>query len=142
MDERVDVKILETLGELDKGVQLPVGLRVDIFAAGDDGPARLLSSRFHLCNRSFFLSQEAGKQSGGSNRTVHIEHWYCVQHEVQRSKVHNSRQPQNCKQDINPAKDSGEGSSVSRGKDCNSQRDHSADNVKPIMVHGQRDFAG
>jgi len=31
MDERVDVKILETLGELDKGVQLPVGLRVDIF---------------------------------------------------------------------------------------------------------------
>jgi len=29
--ERVDVKILETLVELDKGVELPVGLRVDTF---------------------------------------------------------------------------------------------------------------
>jgi ABC exporter DevB family membrane fusion protein len=33
--ERVDVKILETLVELDKGVQLPVGLRVDTFVVGD-----------------------------------------------------------------------------------------------------------
>ena len=33
--ERVDVKILETLIELDKGVQLPVGLRVDSYVVGD-----------------------------------------------------------------------------------------------------------
>ncbi len=33
--ERVDVKILETLIELDKGVQLPVGLRVDTFVVAD-----------------------------------------------------------------------------------------------------------
>jgi HlyD family secretion protein len=34
--ERVDVKILETLVELDKGVQLPVGLRVDTFVVNDN----------------------------------------------------------------------------------------------------------
>jgi HlyD family secretion protein len=34
--ERVDVKILETLVELDKGVQLPVGLRVDTFVVGSE----------------------------------------------------------------------------------------------------------
>ena len=34
--ERVDVKILETLVELDKGVQLPVGLRVDTFVVNQD----------------------------------------------------------------------------------------------------------
>jgi HlyD family secretion protein len=33
--ERVDTKILETLVELDKGAQLPVGLRVDAFILGD-----------------------------------------------------------------------------------------------------------
>jgi HlyD family secretion protein len=33
--ERVDVKILETLVELDKGVQLPVGLRVDTYVVTD-----------------------------------------------------------------------------------------------------------
>jgi HlyD family secretion protein len=33
--ERVDTKILETLVELDKGAQLPVGLRVDAFIVGD-----------------------------------------------------------------------------------------------------------
>lgn len=33
--ERVDTKILETLVELDKGVQLPVGLRVDAFIVAD-----------------------------------------------------------------------------------------------------------
>jgi hypothetical protein len=31
----VDTKILETLVELDKGAQLPVGLRVDAFILGD-----------------------------------------------------------------------------------------------------------
>jgi HlyD family secretion protein len=36
-NERVDVKILETLVELDKGVQLPVGLRVDTFIVRDGG---------------------------------------------------------------------------------------------------------
>jgi hypothetical protein len=30
------VKILETLVELDKGVQLPVGLRVDTFVVNDN----------------------------------------------------------------------------------------------------------
>jgi HlyD family secretion protein len=35
--ERVDVKILETLVELDKGVQLPVGLRVDTYVVADSG---------------------------------------------------------------------------------------------------------
>ncbi len=35
--ERVDTKILETLVELDKGAQLPVGLRVDAFILGE-GP--------------------------------------------------------------------------------------------------------
>lgn len=35
--ERVDTKILETLVELDKGPQLPVGLRVDAFILGE-GP--------------------------------------------------------------------------------------------------------
>jgi HlyD family secretion protein len=34
--ERVDTKILETLVELDKGTQLPVGLRVDAFIVADD----------------------------------------------------------------------------------------------------------
>lgn len=34
--ERVDTKILETLLELDKGAQLPVGLRVDAFIVGDN----------------------------------------------------------------------------------------------------------
>jgi multidrug resistance efflux pump len=34
--EHVDVKILETLVELDKGVQLPVGLRVDTFVVNDN----------------------------------------------------------------------------------------------------------
>lgn len=33
--ERVDTKILETLVELDSGVQLPMGLRVDAFILGD-----------------------------------------------------------------------------------------------------------
>ena len=33
--ERVDVKILETLVELDKGMQLPVGLRVDTYVVTD-----------------------------------------------------------------------------------------------------------
>ena len=33
--EHVDKKILETLVELDKGVQLPVGLRVDSYIVGD-----------------------------------------------------------------------------------------------------------
>ena len=32
--ERVDTKILETLVELDKGAQLPVGLRMDAFILG------------------------------------------------------------------------------------------------------------
>ena len=35
-NERVDVKILETLVELDKGVELPVGLRVDTFVVSDN----------------------------------------------------------------------------------------------------------
>lgn len=35
--ERVDTKILETLVELDDGVQLPVGLRVDAFIVGNGG---------------------------------------------------------------------------------------------------------
>lgn len=34
--ERVDTKILETLVELEKGTQLPVGLRVDAFILGDN----------------------------------------------------------------------------------------------------------
>jgi HlyD family secretion protein len=34
--ERVDTKILEALVELDRGVQLPMGLRVDAFILGDD----------------------------------------------------------------------------------------------------------
>ena len=33
--ERVDRKILETLVELDKGVEIPVGLRVDTYIVGD-----------------------------------------------------------------------------------------------------------
>jgi HlyD family secretion protein len=33
--ERVDTKILETLVDLDKGAQLPVGLRVDAFIVGN-----------------------------------------------------------------------------------------------------------
>jgi len=33
--ERVDRKILETLVELDKGAELPVGLRVDTYIVGD-----------------------------------------------------------------------------------------------------------
>ncbi len=37
--ERVDTKILETLVELDNGVQLPVGLRVDAFILADAGDA-------------------------------------------------------------------------------------------------------
>ena len=35
--ERVDTKILETLVELDQGVQLPVGLRVDAYIVQDGG---------------------------------------------------------------------------------------------------------
>lgn len=35
--ERVDRKILETLVELDKGVDIPVGLRVDTYIVGDRG---------------------------------------------------------------------------------------------------------
>lgn len=35
--ERVDTKILETLVELDRGVQLPVGLRVDAYIESKDG---------------------------------------------------------------------------------------------------------
>jgi ABC exporter DevB family membrane fusion protein len=35
--EHVDKKILETLVELDQGVQLPVGLRVDSYIVGDGG---------------------------------------------------------------------------------------------------------
>ena len=34
--ERVDRKILETLVELDKGADMPVGLRVDTYIVGDD----------------------------------------------------------------------------------------------------------
>jgi len=32
--EKVDTKILETLVELDRGAELPVGLRVDAFIVG------------------------------------------------------------------------------------------------------------
>ena len=34
--ERVDKKILETLVELDPGVQLPMGLRVDAYIIGEN----------------------------------------------------------------------------------------------------------
>lgn len=43
--ERVDVKILETLVELDKGVQLPVGLRVDTFVVGDNTEVAAINAR-------------------------------------------------------------------------------------------------
>jgi multidrug resistance efflux pump len=37
--ERVDTKILETLVQLDPGVELPIGLRVDAFIVSDSGTA-------------------------------------------------------------------------------------------------------
>jgi HlyD family secretion protein len=37
--ERVDRKILETLVELDKGAELPVGLRVDTYIVADHSEA-------------------------------------------------------------------------------------------------------
>jgi len=41
--ERVDTKVLETLLELENGVQLPMGLRVDAFIIGD--PAQVATAR-------------------------------------------------------------------------------------------------
>ena len=43
--ERVDNKILETLVELDSGVELPVGLRVNAFIVSDKGQTAALVSR-------------------------------------------------------------------------------------------------